>query len=432
MNKVLMIAHQFPPVGGSGVQRSVKFAKYLPLFGWEPVVLTRDDGKMALRDESLLKELPPAMEIIRTRAYDLTVLPGFLSKVGKFIAWKILIPDGEVLWMKNAVRTCLDRIKKGDIKAVYTTSYPYSDHLLGLEIKKRFPDLFWVADFRDEWTNNPYLIDNPHRKSRMKKERELEREVLEKADVLVTNTPVMKRNFVRLNPGIDLENRMHVIPNGFDTEDFENLKYNKTRNSRFTITYTGALYGRRKPDLFLKAVGDLVQKGKVNKEKILIRFIGSFKPGVLKKLVDSCGLDGAVEMISYMDHEQCLREMMESDALLLLEGGGPGSEAFYTGKLFEYIQTGNPILAVIPENGAAAELIRSTRTGIICHWPDVDAIGKGFADLYYSWENDKCIIDPDRIEIARYDRKTLTGSLADLLNKSVNQSRQGGPAYEVY
>lgn len=418
MNKVLMVAHQFPPVGGSGVQRSVKFAKYLPQFGWEPVVLTRDDGKMTLRDESLLKELPPGMEIIRTRAYDLTVLPGLLSKAGKFIAWKILIPDGEVLWMKNAVPKCLDRIKKGDIKAVYTTSYPYSDHLMGLEIKKHFPDLFWLADFRDEWTNNPYLIDNPHRQSRMKKERELESEVLEKADVLVTNTPVMKRNFVRLNPGLDLENRMHVIPNGFDTEDFENLAYDKARNSRFTLTYTGALYGRRKPDLFLKAVGDLVQKDIINKEKILIRFIGSFKPGDLQKLIDSCGLEGAVEMAGYMDHEQCLRRMMESDALLLLEGGGPGSEAFYTGKLFEYIQTGKPILAVIPENGAAAELIRSTRTGIVCDWPDVEAIGRGFADLYYSWESNKCIIDPDRDEIARYDRKTLTGSLADLLNKS--------------
>ena len=201
MNKVLMVAYQFPPVGGSGVQRSAKFAKYLPLFGWEPVVLTRDDKKMALRDESLLKELPPDIEIIRTRAYDLTVWPWILSKAGKFIARKILIPDGEVLWMKNAVGACLERIKKGYIKAVYTTSYPYSDHLMGIEIKKHYPVLFWLADFWDEWTNNPYLIDRPHRISRMKKEKELEKEVLEKADILVTNTPIMKNNFVRLNPG---------------------------------------------------------------------------------------------------------------------------------------------------------------------------------------------------------------------------------------
>jgi glycosyltransferase involved in cell wall biosynthesis len=418
VKKVLMVAHQFPPVGGSGVQRSAKFAKYLPLYGWESVVFTRDNKKMVLRDESMLKELPENIEIIRTPAYDLTVLPWVFNKVGKFVAWKILIPDGEVLWMKKAVGTCLQRIKKGDIDAVYTTSAPYSDHLFGLEIKKHYPQLWWVADFRDEWTNNPYLIDKPHRLSRMKKEREMEREVLKKADVLVTNTPVMKENFVRLNPGLDLETRMHVIPNGFDTEDFEHLGQKKIKNSRFTLTYTGALYGRRKPDLFLEAVGNLVRVEKIQKERILIRFIGSFKRDVLQGLIRLNGLTGTVDTIGYMEHGECLKNMMASDALLLIEGGGPGSEAFYTGKVFEYIQTGNPILAVIPENGAAAGLIRSTGTGLVCDWSDVKAIEKGFLDMYNSWEKDEHIIEPNNEEIARYDRKALTGSLAELLNKS--------------
>lgn len=415
MKKVLMVAHQFPPVGGSGVQRSAKFAKYLPLYGWEPVVLTRDKGKMVLRDESLLKELPEDMEIIRTPAYDLTVLPWVFSKVGKFIAWKILIPDGEVLWMKKAVRTCLERIEEGDIDVLYTTSSPYSDHLLGLEVKKHYPDLFWLTDFRDEWTNNPYFS---HRISRMKKEREMEKEVLKRADVLVTNTPIMKENFVRLNPGLDLEARMHVIPNGFDTEDFENLGHKKTKNSQFTITYTGALYGRRKPDLVLEAVGNLVRRGKIQKDRIRIRFIGSFKHDVLENLINKNGLDGSVDTISYMEHDECIENMMASDAMLLIEGGGPGSEAFYTGKIFEYIQTNNPILAAIPENGAAAMLIRNTRTGIVCDWADVEAIEKGFLEMYESWEKGECIIDPNFEEIARYDRKALTKDLAELFNKS--------------
>ncbi len=420
MKKVLMVAHQFPPVGGSGVQRSAKFAKYLPLYGWEPVVLTRDEGKMTLRDESLLRELPDDIEIIRTPAYDLTVLPWILSKVGKFIAWKILIPDGEVLWMRKAVRTCLQRIEAGDIEALYTTSSPYSDHLFGLEVKKHFPDLFWLADFRDEWTNNPYLIDKPHRSSRMRKEREMEKEVLKRADVLVTNTPVMKENFIRLNPDLGLETRMHVIPNGFDTEDFEDLGQEKIKKSQFTITYTGALYGRRKPDLFLEAVGNLVRRGKIQKDSIRIRFIGSFKHDVLGSLIKKNGLEGSVDTISYMEHGECLKNMMASDAMLLIEGGGPGSEAFYTGKIFEYIQTNNPILAVIPENGAAAMLIRDTRTGIVCDWSDIEAIEKGFLDLYRSWEKDECIIDPNYEEIARYDRKALTKSLAELFNKGLN------------
>ena len=163
-----MVAYQFPPVGGSGVQRSAKFAKYLPLFDWEPVVLTRDAKKMILRDESLLKEIPAYIEIIRTPARDLTIFPSIFCKMGKFVAWKLLIPDGEVLWMKKAVDAAVRRVEMGDIKAIYTTSYPYSDHLLGLEVKKRFPGIPWLADFRDEWTNNPYLLDNPHYTYRMK------------------------------------------------------------------------------------------------------------------------------------------------------------------------------------------------------------------------------------------------------------------------
>ncbi|MCX7771937.1 MAG: glycosyl transferase, partial [Clostridia bacterium] len=185
MKKVLMVAYQFPPVGGSGVQRSAKFAKYLPSFDWQPVVLTRDTGKMVLRDESLAKEIPSCTEIIRTSARDLTVLPSVFNKAGKFIAWKLLIPDGEVLWMKKAAREAVKRLQKGDIQAVYTTSYPYSDHLIGLEIKKQYPDLLWLADFRDEWTNNPYLLDKPHPAYRMKKEKAMEREVLQKADILI-------------------------------------------------------------------------------------------------------------------------------------------------------------------------------------------------------------------------------------------------------
>ena len=418
-----MAAHQFPPVGGSGVQRSVKFAKYLPLFGWEPVVLTRDDKRMNIRDESLLKDLPEDIEIIRTPAYDLTTMPWVFSKVGKFIAWKILIPDGELLWMRNAIEACLKRVEKGDIQALYTTSYPYSDHLLGLEVKKYFPDLFWLADFRDEWTNNPYLIDKPHRISRMKKEREMEKEVLRTADILVTNTPIMKDNFVRLNKGIDLERRMYVIPNGFDKEDFDELDRKELKSDRFTITYTGALYGRRKPDLFIEAIANLVSTGQVSKDKILIKFIGSFKHDVLQKLVDKNELDGAVQLIGYMDHDECLKNMITSDAMLLIEGGGPGSEAFYTGKIFEYIQTNNPILAVIPEKGAAAMLVKETKTGVVCHWSDIKAIEKGFLNMYNSWQNGECIIEPNKEEIAKYDRKALTQSLAELLNKAfVNKS----------
>ena len=418
MNKVLMVAYQFPPVGGSGVQRTAKFAKYLPQFGWEPVVLTRDTKKMALRDESLLREIPSHLEIIRTPARDLTTFPTIFNKAGKFVAWKLLIPDGEVLWMKRALKSAVERVEKEDIKAIYTTSYPYSDHLMGLELKKCFPDIPWLADFRDEWTNNPYHLDNPYFPYRMKKEKAMEREVLEKADGLITNTPLMKGNFVRLNPGLNLETRMAVIPNGYDSEDFEQApSMGRQRNGRFTVTYTGALYGRRKPDQVLEAAGNLVKQGLIDRGRFLMQFIGSFKPEPLLALIDKNGLTGSVDIAGYMEHGECLTKMINSDVLLLIEGGGPGSEVFYTGKIFEYIQTNNPILAAIPEKGAAAEIISRTKTGIVCDWADVKAIEQGLLTLYQAWLRGQFVIDPDRAEIAKYDRKALTRSLAELLDR---------------
>ena len=209
-----------------------------------------------------------------------------------------------------------------------------------------------MADFRDEWTNNPYLLDNPHPARRMRREKAMERAVLEMADVLVTNSPGMKANFVRYNPDLALEKRMHVIPNGYDPDDFGAVDPTPPRNDRFTLTYTGALYGRRKPDLFLEAIGKLVSSGRLDRNTFRIRLIGSYKPDVILALAEKNGIRDNLVLDGYQPHGVCLQAMSEADALLLLEGGGPGAEAFFTGKVFEYIHTERPILAVVPGKGA--------------------------------------------------------------------------------
>lgn len=415
MKKVFMVAYQFPPAGGSGVQRSVKFAKFLPSYGWEPVILTREAGDIKLRDESLMEEIPKGIEIIRTPPRDLTALPGPLSKAGKFIAWKLLAPDGEILWMKRALKTAINRLKKGDIDALYTTSYPFSDHMMGLEIRNRFPDMPWVADFRDEWTNNPYLMDKPRSTWRADKERTMEKWVLTGADRLIANTPVMKSNFVGSNPDLNLDKRMSVIPNGFDLEDFERNTGEMPQNERLTVTYAGSLYGRRKPDPFLEAIGNLIRSGIIRADTIRIRFIGNIKQEPINRLIERNGLKGVVEVIPYMEHGKCIESIQRSDVLLLLEGG-KGSEAFYTGKLFEYIQAKRPIFALVPSEGAAAELIRETRTGIVCDWADIKCIEQGFISLYSNWTNHALKLNPDEREIRKYDRFTLTGKLARILD----------------
>ena len=449
-----MIAYSFPPAGGPGVQRTSKFVKYLRAYGWEPVVLTRDDNNIPLKDESLIKDIPEDVNVIRTKAWDLSAYPGILGLVGKLIGRKILIPDSERLWEIFSRKRAEDIIKSHNIDLIYTTSLPYSSHLMAIHLKKKFPDIPWVADFRDEWTNNPYILDNPYNPIRMNIERKMERKVLQTADYLITNTPVMLRNFINNNPDMNLDKKFCVIPNGYDPDDFKILlngsnskvnnrddnnngsilvtsdngvKYlgvnNKNNDgfrnpSKFTITYTGAFYGRRKPDIFFHAIGDLIKEEKIDRNKLQIKLMGSFKKEQIQKLIDLHNLDGVVEIFPYIPHEECLKHMISSDCLLLIEGAGPGAEAFYTGKVFEYMIAGRPILAIIPVNGAAAMLIRETSTGLISDCTDLKGTKDNIEILYNAWLKGENIYSPNIEEIKKYERNALTAKLAEVFEKA--------------
>ena len=418
MKKVLMIAYSFPPTGGPGVQRSLKFVKYLRNFGWEPLVLTRDIKNMRIIDESLNKDIPEGVKIFRTNPFEFTELNGMLSYMGKFVSRKVLLPDGERLWGEFAKGIAIQAIKSENIDLIYTTSVPYSAHLMGLHLKRKFPGIPWVADFRDEWTNNPYLLDNPHNNIRMAVEKRMERRVLENADYLITNTPVMLDNFLRLNSDMDLKDHFTVIPNGYDSDDFKEVTGEAPNNDLFTLTYTGSMYGRRKPDYFFQALSELLSEGNIDPAKIAVQLIGTLQKDNLNKLLDQYHLQEVVNILPYMDHEECVSHMANSDALLLIEGGGPGSEAFYTGKVFEYLASKRPILANIPAKGAAAQLINSARAGLISDFNDISGTKENLLRLYEAWQKKVNILDPDKDEIAKYERKVLTDKLATVFEKA--------------
>ena len=416
--KVLIIANQFPPMGGSGVQRSLKFVKHLRAFGYEPVVFTRETKRCRLLDESLLADVPAGVEIIRTAAWDLTEWPSVLSLPGKFTARKLLIPDGDRLWARFSQKKALEVIDKSGIELIYTTSAPYSDHLLGLHIKRMRPRVKWVADFRDEWTNNPYTLDNPHGAYRTRKEKAMEAAVLRKADWLVTNTPVMRANFLRIH-GLDGSN-FDWIPNGYDEEDFAGLDTAPPANDKFTLTYTGLLYGRRKPDTFFEAAGRLVRTGEIPADRLDIRLIGNYNTEKLTKTIARYGLTGCVRLLPYMPHKDCLKELLASDALLLLEGSGRGADAFFTGKVFEYMNTGRPVLAVLPE-GAAAGLVRESHIGEVADFDNVDEIATLLLKFYKQYAAKALRFAPDWDVIRRFERKALTGELADVFQKALEK-----------
>ncbi len=373
---------------------------------------------MRVIDESLNKDIPAGVKIYRTRPCEFTELNGLLNYFGRFVSRKVLLPDGERLWGEFAKSTAVRAVKEEKIDLIYTTSVPYSAHLIGLHLKRRFPGIPWVADFRDEWTNNPYLLDNPHNKVRMSIEKHMERRVLEKADFLITNTPVMLDNFLRLNSDMDLKDHFTVIPNGYDSEDFKAVTGNAPDNAIFTITYTGSMYGRRKPDYFFQSLSELIDEGKIQPAAIKVQLIGTLQKDQLTKLLDKYHLNDIVKILPYMDHDECVAHMAGSDALLLIEGGGPGSEAFYTGKVFEYLASRRPILANIPAEGAAARLIRATQAGLISDYNDIGATKENLLRLYEAWRNKVSVLVPDKDEIAKYERKVLTGELAVVFEKA--------------
>lgn len=415
--KVLIIAYSFPPAGGPGVQRTTKFVKYLRNYGWEPVVLTRDANNMPLKDETFLKDIPEGVRVIRTKAWDLTCGTGITGLAGKFIARKILIPDSERLWELFSRKVAEKAIENHDIQVIYTTSLPYSSHLMGIHLKEKYPQISWVADFRDEWTNNPYILDNPYNPIRMNIEKRMEKRVLQTADYLITNTPVMLKNFIEKNPDIPgLKDKFCVIPNGYDPDDFKQIKTHEPKNDKFTITYTGSFYGRRKPDLFFDAIMELIAENRINKEKICIKLIGNFKSDRIAQLLEERNLTGIVNIYPYMEHDECVKNMVSSDCLLLIEGAGPGAEAFYTGKIFEYMVAARPILAMIPEKGAAAQLIRETSTGLISDCSDVETTKNNIVKLYTAWLNRTSIYNPNVNEIKKYERNNLTASLAKVFD----------------
>lgn len=412
MKKVLMIAHQFPPIGGSGVQRTVKFVKYLPEYDWEGIVLTRSAKKAQLTDNTLMNDIPENTKIYRTAAWDFSELPFPLNLAGKYVRRRILIPDGERLWEIFSRKKAIETVKDEKVDLIYSTSQPFSTHLLAMKVKEAFPDIPWVSDFRDEWTNNAFVKAYNYRPFRVKKEKALEREVFEMSDAIVINTPVMRDNSVKDNP--DLKHKFHVIPNGFDREDFEGIEPGG-RNDKFTLTYTGLIYGNTSPETVFSAIEKLNGEGLINLSDIRLRFIGRFKVEELNKMAKAHNIHDTVQILPYMPHRESVANLMQSDALLLLLG--KGTDAIYTGKLMEYINTGKPILATIPVNGAAAKLIAETRTGFVSDCDDVETTARNFKVLYDYWKQGTEFFNPDRQKIAQYERRELTKKLADIFNE---------------
>jgi glycosyltransferase involved in cell wall biosynthesis len=425
MKKVLIITYYWPPSGGAGVQRWLKFVKYLPQHGWTPVVLTVDPSKATYpqRDESLMGEISSEIEIHKTSTFELYTLykkasqnkevpfggfanqskDTFKEKVLKWIRGNFFIPDPRRGWKKFAVNKAKELIKKNHIHCVITSSPPHSTQLIGLTLKRKL-GIKWVADLRDPWVDIYYYNQLYPSIFATALNKKYEKRVLSCADQVITVSRDLQRIFSRKKEGIG--NKIHVIPNGFDTDDF--TKTNAfVSNESLTISYVGTISEKYTIHGFIKGLLMLPEE---MRKRLKIRFIGTLSDALYQTFCDA-GFTHHLEVIGYVNHAKAIAYMVSSDILLLIIPDVPNNAGIVTGKLFEYIATMKPVLCIGPVDGDAANILSETNTGSTFGYND----SKGISEFLIERSTSGFREFPKKEKIAAYSRFQLTGELVRIL-----------------
>jgi glycosyltransferase involved in cell wall biosynthesis len=434
---ILLIAYEFPPRGGVGGQRSGKFAKYLPDFGYNPVVLTATQDVINLMDETLLQQVAD-VTVFRCRGHEGLVqrLPRVLDNLLRLC----ILPDtGAVTWVPRAKRMALEIHRRYPISAVYTSVGPFSSTLLGRKVK-RLLGVPWVLDFRDPWTNA--TIGLWPTKFHHWLEVRQERRALEAADGVVVVTPTMKDLLVRKYP--HWENKIHVICNGYDAADFENVQ-GTVPSDRLQIGYAGHVAGEnmtgpevgpigrsllsrlayrngmqdgttRSPLYLFRAVRELLAEHPQWEEKIAICFAGTVSDEA-RKLARDLQVEKVVSFKGHLPHAQAIQVLMDSDVLFLpIQAETTGQRSYIlSGKAFEYLATGRPILGAVPE-GDLSDLLRRVRAGWCVHPRDVGAMKSLLEELIEKKLAGTLHADPDRAFIKQFERRELTRRMAEVFD----------------
>jgi len=419
-------------MGMSGVQRTLKFAKYLPSFGWEPEILTVSKPSYFAFDASLADDLPDSTRVHRTASWDALSLIG-LFRMGRpptlngqdidpperlreplsLCSQTFFQPDNKIGWLPFAAREGMRLLDNGSFDLVYTTAPPYTGHLVGLALK-RLCKRPLVVDFRDAWTLNPlhtYATPFHLRMSRL-----LERVVLEQADAVVSINQWIRDGLLR-SVFCRHPRKFSVISHGFDPEDFE---FNEGKSAPpadvFTITYTGTFYGARTPKYFLRALRMFLDEMPGARDHVKAVFVGLFRKDN-QWLVQDLHLGDVVQIVPYAEHRESVGYLLRSHLLWITIAEGP---TVSTSKLYEYLGAHKPILACVPPDGAAARLVRALGNGTIVAPDDVQGIKEALRAYYHQYTTTGLPVG-DAQAAGKYDRKALTGQLASVFDSVLTQ-----------
>ncbi len=423
--KVLIITYYWPPAGGSGVQRWLKFVKYLRAYGIEPVIYTVDT-EYVIEDKSLRKEVPDDIEVIRRPIFEPNSLfsvfgrknkkqsggflnpnPSIFGKLLQYIRANYFIPDARKYWVKPSVKYLTKYLQENNINLVISTGPPHSMHLIGLALKEKL-GVKWVADFRDPWTEIDYFHQLPLTQKSREKHLKLERQVVSRSDTVIVVGKTMKQNFEKYNPAT------YVITNGYDSDISETVH---NLDVPFTITHIGMMNADRNPKVLWNVLKELCEEYPEFKKDLKVQLIGKLASEVKESM--SILNENNVEIISYVSHQEARLFQQRSQLLLLVINKVPSAKGIITGKIFEYLQANRPILGIGPVDGDAAEIIEATNAGAMIDFDDEKSLKRSILEYYEKYRSGT--LDSNNVNVEKYHRKELAKELSVILKSEITQ-----------
>jgi hypothetical protein len=428
INKLLIITYYWPPAGGPGVQRWLKFVKYLPDFNFQPIVYIPENPTYPIVDKHLESEVSDQAIILKNKIFEPYQLASFLSKnktkkissgiipnqkkqsfLEKVMLWvrgNLFIPDARVFWVKPSVAFLEKYIRENEIEMIVTSGPPHSLHLIGLELKQKL-NLKWLADFRDPWTTIGY-----HKSLRLsnyaaKKHKELEHQVLNSADTIIVTSKTTKTEFQALTT-----KPIEVITNGFDVEKVAK----QTLDSKFSLAHIGSFLSERNPLILWESLVELIQEIPEFKSHLEIKLMGAVSQEVLET-ISQFGLNSYLNNLGYVSHTEAVAHQRKSQVLLLIEINSEDTKSIIPGKLFEYMVSERPIIAIGPKDSDFAEIITHTNTGVFFEYSEKTKLKSVLLGFYNQFLEGK--LHSNAVGLQKYSRKSLTKELATLLNSNL-------------
>jgi galactitol-specific phosphotransferase system IIB component len=423
-NKVLIITYYWPPAGGPGVQRWLKFVKYLPDFGVQPIVYVPENPTYPIIDANLIKEVSDKAIVLKQKIFEPYQLASFFSKnktkkissgiipnqkkqsfVDKLfllIRGNLFIPDARFLWVTPSVSYLEQYIIENNIETIITSGPPHSLHLIGLELKRKL-DVKWFADFRDPWTTIGY-----HKALRLsnyatKKHKMLEHKVLNTADTIIVTSKTTKKEFEAITA-----KPIVVITNGYDVEKIET----QTLDIKFSLAHIGSFLSERNPMILWESLVELINEVPDFKSHLEVKLIGSVSQEVLET-ISQFGLDSYLNNLGYLSHGEAIAHQRRSQVLLLIEIDSEDTKSIIPGKLFEYMVSNRPIIGIGPKDSDFAEIITSTNTGVFFNYTEKVNLKSVILDSFNQFLHGK--LRANGVGLQQYSRKNLTKQLVNLI-----------------